>query len=1008
MKKNLLTIALLIASATISYAGDSINVIKDGGKYFIYNTYYNKVLGTRSDKSGYAGLSTFGTNDSTDYVWTAKKSTTDGYYWLVQENSGKYLQASNATSDTYSVWLTATLNSSYDTFKWLLTTGIDGSVVNKKSSSKYLGVDAGKENTTYVGVFYDKEASERTVWQIINANYPINVSRLSLYTGELQDVLDQAENIVSDQNYDKKSRDSLETYMMSAENTLANATIDSIKSIDSIKTIIKNSISKLTTGLYTLWITGSSFDVGAKFTTALKDVRLANDTTKAQMIIRNTVKSGAIVTIQKDSVKIGNGLLSVNVNNSTGKHDYQFAFDGENVLFYFDNELKGKAPQANIGTYTSVGTDSEWSILGLNTFSSYRPEIISFNSAVAPLIYEKNSHNKAESTALMMVGSQLSLDSAIDYHILGSAPLDASSSISLTNDDAWVIFDNVRPSTIIGSYLKYVKINGATAVNGSNCRVVIYLQGAALVPQDQNNYIAFTGFSGSLYSGEQYEFKKGCSSLSATTPANNMIRSFILKRGYMATLATSADGTGYSRVFVADHEDLLVSELPTALNRRISYINIKKWNYVSKKGWSTTEGISAANTEGALVGATWFYTWSADKTNQYDMEYVPQNAHEYWPSVASIASLTDCTHMLGLNEPEHSEQHTSCSCNENKSGTTSAWNACTETPRYQTTGMRIGSPAPTDASYLTEYFGHIDDMAYRCDFAAYHAYWGSNEASSASVWYSRLKAIYDATGRPIWLTEWNNGATWTTETKPSYSANATKIKAILDVLDNAPFIERYDIYNWDVWQLALLSWDSNKSSWWITPAGQVYRDRRPTFGYNADVQKIPNWWGSSIKTGTSNLSLNSLGWTSETKKANISITNANCDMTDNLTIEYMDTMNIWKTFKNIDQRNLFESSSFSLQMPAETSDLLSIYKDTPKQLTLRLNLTTVKDENTTSSTITVNWPDWIKEDVAVNSITNENNGNEAIYSIDGTKLKSIKKGLNIIKRGNRSVKIMVK
>ena len=58
-------------------------------------------------------------------------------------------------------------------------------------------------------------------------------------------------------------------------------------------------------------------------------------------------------------------------------------------------------------------------------------------------------------------------------------------------------------------------------------------------------------------------------------------------------------------------------------------------------------------------------------------------------------------------------------------------------------------------------------MAYRCDFVVIHAYWGTNEAANAQAWYNRLKAIYDATKRPIWITEWNNGASWTTESWPS-------------------------------------------------------------------------------------------------------------------------------------------------------------------------------------------------------------------------------------------------
>lgn len=47
---------------------------------------------------------------------------------------------------------------------------------------------------------------------------------------------------------------------------------------------------------------------------------------------------------------------------------------------------------------------------------------------------------------------------------------------------------------------------------------------------------------------------------------DNNVRSFRLKRGFMCTLANNADGTGFSRVFIADDEDLVVDEMPEGLD----------------------------------------------------------------------------------------------------------------------------------------------------------------------------------------------------------------------------------------------------------------------------------------------------------------------------------------------------------------------------------------------------------------------------------------------------------
>lgn len=792
----LLTCVLWLCAVHIqAVSNEPAMVVKSGARYYIYNTYYKRFLCSRGDREGYAAIANWNENDSTDFIFTALASNTDGYYWLQQEKTGKYLQASNASNDTWSVWLTTNLDDSYDSFKWVLTAGVSGSLSNKRSSSKFLGVDAGQEAQTFIGVYYDKPSGERTEWLF----FPVDAS---------------------DDNNGQR--------------------------------------------------------------------------------------------------------------NKYGKWEY-----------YVD----------------SIKTDV------------------------------------------------LVLDSAIDYHVTNAVPM-GNTQIQLNHDDAWLILENVRPSAVVNKYLGNITIHGEPAKNGNNCRVAIYLDGAVVISQNQSTYLPFIGFKDALCAGESYPLYTGTNALGDNDQANNRIQSFVLKRGYMATVATNKDGTGYSRVFVADHQDLVMNELPTALNRRISYVNIKKWNYVSKKGWSSTEGQDAINTEGALVKTTWFYTWSADKSNQLDMEYVPMNTHQYWPSVSSIAAKTESTHMLSINEPEHSEQHTNCSCNENKHGTVSAWTATTWTPRYQTTGMRIGSPCPTDASWLKEYIGHVDDMAYRCDFVTFHAYWGSNEASTVDSWYSQLKAIYNATGRPIWLTEFNNGASWTSETKPSYSVNGEKIKQIIQMLEDAPFIERYCIYNWDDWHLAVLTWDNNTNNWWVNPAGQAYRDVKPHFAYNADIQKVPNWWGFGIKSDKSEFAISSLTWVNKDHTGKLTIKNDNIDQTDVLTLECQASDGTWKTFREIDERELFDNSSFSIFIDGNADALLSYYLDNTDRLTLRMTIKDIKGKTAISETFTKEWPTWMKEAMGVTVMEGLADGESKVYDLNG-RLTNTGKGVQIIVNKNKPNKKII-
>ena len=769
-------------------------LIKPNTKYYIYNNHYNRFLCTRNDREGFAGLSQWGINDSIDYIFTVLPSTSDDYYWLRQESTGKYLQASNASNDTWNVWLTSNLNDSYDSFKWKLTAGKAGTLSNKRSSGKFLGVDSGQESQLYIGVYYDKNSGELSEWQFI----PVET--------------DDANSIL----------------------------------------------------------------------------------------------------------------------NEYGKYEYY--------------------------------TDS-------------------------------------------IRSAELILDSAIDYHVTNVTPM-GDCKIQLNHDDAWLIFENCRPSVVTSKWLKQISIKGEKAEKGKNCRVTIWLDGAVVIPQNQTNYVPFIGYSESNREGDTYPFFTGANALDDKTNANNRIRSFILKRGYMATVATAKDGTSYSRVYVADHQDLIVDLLPTALDRRISYINIKKWNYVSKKGWSSTEGLSAINTEGGLVKSTWFYTWSADKSNQPDMEYVPMNTHQYWPSVSSIAALTDCTHMLSINEPDHSEQHTNCSCNENKHGTTSAWTATTWTPRYQTTGMRIGSPCPTDASWVKDYIKHVDEMAYRCDFVAFHAYWGSNEAPSIDSWYNQLKAIYDATGRPIWLTEFNNGASWTKETKPSYSANGEKMKEIIQMLEDAPFIERYCIYNWDDWHLAVLTWDNDKKSWWVNPAGQAYRDVKPHFAYNAKMQKVPNWWGFDLKKNSDELALEKLQWHNN-KTGTLSIKNANIDQTAELTLECQKEDGSWTLFRTIDERELFDNSSYNIILAGDEETLNSFYQENKESLVLRLYIKDIKGKEARSAATSFDWPKWMAEDNGIEHLTDKQSVT-GYFDTTGRPLDSQQKGLTIIRQHGKTRKVLNK
>ena len=67
----------------------------------------------------------------------------------------------------------------------------------------------------------------------------------------------------------------------------------------------------------------------------------------------------------------------------------------------------------------------------------------------------------------------------------------SGSSINLTSSDSWVYLQNIRPSVVSSTYLSQVRVNGATAVAGSNCRVDEYAMGTMIVPQSASFIYGF-------------------------------------------------------------------------------------------------------------------------------------------------------------------------------------------------------------------------------------------------------------------------------------------------------------------------------------------------------------------------------------------------------------------------------------------------------------------------------------------------------------------------------------
>jgi hypothetical protein len=409
----------------------------------------------------------------------------------------------------------------------------------------------------------------------------------------------------------------------------------------------------------------------------------------------------------------------------------------------------------------------------------------------------------------------------VDLHLSGNTPM-VNSTVELNSNDAWLFIDNVKPTQVVANWLDKITVNGAPAAGNPNVRIAMYKNGTAIIPNGNVTAMqALEVFTAPVLSGDSRTFETATYHDSLGV-FDNKVRSFRLRRGFMATLANNPDGTGYSRVFVANDSDLVVNAMPEGLDTSVSFIRVFKWDWPSKKGWA------GGGLPVQLTNSTWFYDWNIGGIPTLDYNYALIRHNAGWPSFTEINAKTNSNTLLGFNEPDQADQ-----------ANMPVEEAIRQWPEMMKSGLRIGSPAPANSSntWLSTFLSKCDSLNYRVDFVAVHCYWNSR---TPQQWYSGLKAIYDQVKRPLWITEWNNGANWTGEAWPAdpaaqFEKQYNDLKGILEVLDTTSFIERYSIYNWVENKRAMVLADT------LTKAGKYYAANRSALSYNPKLAFVHNW-----------------------------------------------------------------------------------------------------------------------------------------------------------------------
>lgn len=385
--------------------------------------------------------------------------------------------------------------------------------------------------------------------------------------------------------------------------------------------------------------------------------------------------------------------------------------------------------------------------------------------------------------------------------------------INFTSPDSWLILEQVKPSKVIASYLDRFFVDGEPAKIDHNLRVTAYESGTVVIPHGPQ-FEAMSVYDAKSLSGPAmglkcYE-KYNDAKLGAMKGA---ISSFRLKRGYMATLAENENGTGISKNYVAQDQDIEVKSLPPELDNKVRFIRIFPWRWTSKKG------IAGGIWQNLNVG--WFYDWNIGQRTTPDIEYVPIKQKRYWPGLNQDWKAKGSLHLLGFNEPDRPDQ-----AKMTPDEAIAGW------PELLGTGLRLGSPAVSDGGlgWLYQFMDKADAANLRVDFVAVHYYRAVGDPgdgkAAASQFHDFLKNIHERTKRPIWITEWNNGANWTGGKDPDAKDQRKAIEEMIEMLDETPFVERYALYNW-VEDCRALQDKEGK----LTPAGEVYRDKVSPVGY---------------------------------------------------------------------------------------------------------------------------------------------------------------------------------
>lgn len=356
-----------------------------------------------------------------------------------------------------------------------------------------------------------------------------------------------------------------------------------------------------------------------------------------------------------------------------------------------------------------------------------------------------------------------------------------NSTVELEGEDAWLYMPNVNIEQWKSAGLsEKVTINRAKFDEGKNANIIRYYNGIYIKPVSES-YVPLYVYKAD--DSKAYSISLNRIYLADGIPSgDNSICRFFLKRGHMLVLAENSDGTGASKVFIADENNLEVS-LDHALKNKVSFLRVVPWTYATKKG------IGGNFDRKEEVGISWSYSWSLKGEATAFNDYVPM----FWgnstdEAINQVLQKTLTSHVLSFNEPDGKDQ-----------SNLTPEKAVERYSKLLRLGLRVGSPACTEGkwkTWLAEFMDGCKKKGYRVDFIAIHWYdwgnWGATKNPSpenidamVARFERNIENCYAKYGLPIWITEFNANRNRLTDVQIKFLEKA------LPMLEANPHVERY-------------------------------------------------------------------------------------------------------------------------------------------------------------------------------------------------------------------------